>query len=188
MRDLPGRGSWERALAKASVVVAHASVLTEGLAEHATVVFPAESHAEKEGTIVHPDGRVQRLRSAIKRPGEVRAGWQVLADIAGAAGVDLHVLTAGMAFKRLVEAVPFYAGLTLEEIGGRGVRWPETEAAAAMPAGRSPLQRGKRIRRSPPAGPGSDFWDNQSVAEDSARQPAPRPPAARHLPLDLGLA
>jgi NADH-quinone oxidoreductase subunit G len=27
--------------------------------------------------------------------------------------------------------VPFYAGLTLEEIGGRGIRWPETDAARA---------------------------------------------------------
>jgi NADH-quinone oxidoreductase subunit G len=30
--------------------------------------------------------------------------------------------------------VPFYAGLTLEEIGGRGVRWQEREAAATFPA------------------------------------------------------
>jgi NADH-quinone oxidoreductase subunit G len=30
--------------------------------------------------------------------------------------------------------VPFYAGLTLAEIGGRGVRWQEREAAAALPA------------------------------------------------------
>jgi NADH-quinone oxidoreductase subunit G len=34
--------------------------------------------------------------------------------------------------------VPFYAGLTLDAIGGRGVRWPQTEAAAAMPAGSTP--------------------------------------------------
>jgi NADH-quinone oxidoreductase subunit G len=30
-----------------------------------------------------------------------------------------------MAFAQLVEAVPFYAGLTLDELAGRGVRWPE---------------------------------------------------------------
>jgi len=138
LRDLPDRAAWEQALANASVVVAHALVLTEGLAAHADVVFPAESSAEKEGTIVHPDGRLQRLRTAIKHPGDVRAGWQVLGDVARSAGADLGVLTAGMAFKQLVEAVPFYAGLTLEEIGGRGLRWPETEAAAAMPAGEVP--------------------------------------------------
>jgi NADH-quinone oxidoreductase subunit G len=40
-----------------------------------------------------------------------------------------------MAFAQLVEAVPFYAGLTLEAIGGRGVRWPERAEASAFPAG-----------------------------------------------------
>ena len=29
---------------------------------------------------------------------------------------------------RLFEAVPFYNGITLEEIGGRGVRWVDREA------------------------------------------------------------
>jgi len=38
-----------------------------------------------------------------------------------------------MASRRLFEAVPFYAGLTLEEIGGRGVRWQERDAARALP-------------------------------------------------------
>jgi NADH-quinone oxidoreductase subunit G len=115
--------------------VAHASVLTEGLAEHANVIFPAESHAEKEGTVVHPDGRLQRLRTAIAHPGEVRSGWSVVAELAKRAGLDTGVLTSPMAFKQLVAAVPFYGELTLEEIGGRGVRWQEREAASRFPAG-----------------------------------------------------
>jgi NADH-quinone oxidoreductase subunit G len=132
VRDLPDRALWERALHHAGVVVAHACTLTEGLREHADVIFPAESYAEKEGTVVHPDGRVQRLRTAIAHPGEVRAGWSVIAEIAKRAGLDVRVLTSGMAFKQLVEAVPFYEGLTLEEIGGRGVRWPTQSAASAL--------------------------------------------------------
>jgi NADH-quinone oxidoreductase subunit G len=32
---------------------------------------------------------------------------------------------------QLFDAVPFYAGLTLEEIGGKGVRWQDREAAGA---------------------------------------------------------
>src|SRR5579875_2450723 len=35
VRELPGRAAWEQALAAAEVVVAHASVLTEGIAAHA---------------------------------------------------------------------------------------------------------------------------------------------------------
>jgi NADH-quinone oxidoreductase subunit G len=138
VRDLPGRAKWEQALAGASIVVAHASVLTDGIAAHADVVFPAESSAEKEGTIVHPDGRLQRLRTAIKHPGDVRASWQVLTDVANSTSVDTGILTAGMAFKQLAATVPFYDGITLDSIGGRGVRWPEGESASALPAGEVP--------------------------------------------------
>jgi NADH-quinone oxidoreductase subunit G len=132
VRDQPDRALWERALHSAALVVAHASVLTEGLAEHASVIFPAESHAEKEGTVVHPDGRLQRQRIAIAYPGEVRPGWWVLSEIAAACGVDTDVHRAGDAFAQLAETVPFYAGLTYEEIGGRGLRWPERPQAQSM--------------------------------------------------------
>jgi NADH-quinone oxidoreductase subunit G len=131
--DLPGRAAWEAALERATTVVAHAQFLTDGLREHATVIFPAESYAEKEGTLTHPDGRIQRLRPAIGHPGATRSEWSVIADVARQVGLDLGVLTGPMATAQLVADVPFYAGLTLEEIGGKGVRWPERDAAAAFP-------------------------------------------------------
>jgi len=136
LRALPGTARWEQALDRTTTVIAHTSFLTEGLRRHATVVFPAESYAEKDGTIVHPDGRVQRLRPAIGHPGDVRYEWQVLADIATRLGLDVRALSGAMAHRTVVQAVPFYAGLTLDAIGGRGVRWPaEPALAAAWPAG-----------------------------------------------------
>jgi NADH-quinone oxidoreductase subunit G len=134
VRDRGDRELWERALQRAGLVIAHASVLTEGIAEHANVIFPADSYAEKDGTVVHPDGRIQRLRTAIAHPHDVRAGWWVLAEVAKRVGLETGVLTSSMAFKQLADAVPFYAGLTLEEIGCLGVRWQEREAASAFPA------------------------------------------------------
>jgi NADH-quinone oxidoreductase subunit G len=131
--DLPGRVVWEKALGAAATVIAHASFMTDGIREHADVVFPAEAYAEKEGTVVHPDGRIQRLRPAIARPGEIRAGWQVLSELALRLGRDLDVLSGASASRMLFDAVPFYAGLTLEEIGGRGVRWQERDPASAFP-------------------------------------------------------
>jgi NADH-quinone oxidoreductase subunit G len=135
LRELPERELWQRALAGASTVVAHASFLTEAIRDHADVVFPAEVYAEKEGTIVHPDGRLQRLRPAIAHPGQVRSGWQVISELALRLGLDLDVLSGAMASKQLFAAVPFYEGLTLEQIAGRGVRWQERDAAASFPAG-----------------------------------------------------
>jgi len=152
IRDLPDRALWERALQRAALVVAHASVLTEGLAEHANVIFPAESHAEKEGTVVHPDGRLQRMRIAIAHPGSVRAGWAVVAELARRAGLDTGVRSAANAFDQLVESVPFYAGLSVEAIGGRGVRWQEREAASTFPSGADAASAARPSQAAPAAG------------------------------------
>jgi NADH-quinone oxidoreductase subunit G len=133
VRSFRDRPAWEAGLEQASTIVAHAAFLTEGIREHATVVFPAESHAEKEGTIVHPDGRVQRMRRAIGRQGAIRAEWSVLAEIAKRLGLETGVLTSPMATQQLTAAVPWYAGLTLDEIGGLGVRWQERDAASTYP-------------------------------------------------------
>jgi len=129
------RPLWERALERASTVVAHAAFLTDGVRAHANVVFPALAYPEKEGTVVHPDGRLQRLRPAVAHLGSTRAEWQVLAELSRRIGFDLEILTGAMASRQLLDAVPFYAGLTLEEIGGRGVRWHEREVSGAYPGG-----------------------------------------------------
>jgi NADH-quinone oxidoreductase subunit G len=133
VRYHPNRALWEKALGTAQTVIAVDTVVNESMRRYADVVFPGEAYPEKEGTVTNLDGRVQRLRPAIGRakgrtglPGSgVRPGWQVIADIAGACGLELGVLSGGMASAQLFSAVPFYAGLSLDEIGGRGVRWPE---------------------------------------------------------------
>jgi NADH-quinone oxidoreductase subunit G len=153
--DLPGRAGWELALERANVVLAHAAFLTDGIREHANFVFPAESYAEKDGTVTHPDGRLQRLRAAIGHPGGVRSEWSVIAELSRRAGLDLGVLTGPMATAQLVAAVPFYEGLTLDEIGGQGVRWPGRAAAAAFPA--AELDRDARDDEDgPPAAAGAN--------------------------------
>jgi NADH-quinone oxidoreductase subunit G len=134
LRDLPDRAGWEEALAHATTVITHAAFLNDGIREHATVVFPAEAGAEKEGTVTHPDGRVQRLRPAIARPGTVRAEWSILAELATRLGSPSELRSGAAASAELFAAVPMYAGLTLEQLGGVGVRWPVREQAAALPA------------------------------------------------------
>jgi NADH-quinone oxidoreductase subunit G len=134
-RDCPDRAAWDAALGAASLVVAHASVLTDGLREHATVIFPAESYAEKEGTVVHPDGRIQRLRAAVGHPDQVQAGWSVLAELGRRVGFDLGAPDSGEVFAQMTRAIPGFAGLTLDEIGGHGIRWPARAEAAGHPTG-----------------------------------------------------
>jgi NADH-quinone oxidoreductase subunit G len=137
IRTNPDPAAWEQALDSATSVIAFADFVTPALEEHANVVFPAESYAEKEGTVTHPDGRLQRVRQAIAHPGEIRSGWAVLAELSARLGKPLPVPTMPGIFNELAQVVPFYGGLTLEEIGGRGVRWQDREQAAAL--GASPL-------------------------------------------------
>jgi NADH-quinone oxidoreductase subunit G len=124
----------EALLARAATVIAFAAFHDELLDEHADIVFPASVYAEKEGTVTHPDGRLQRVRQALGHPNEARAGWWVLAELCERVGAGLGVLSSSMVTDAVIEAVPFYAGITLDEIGGRGVRWQERDAASALAA------------------------------------------------------
>jgi NADH-quinone oxidoreductase subunit G len=70
------------------------------------VVFPAEIYPEKEGTITHPDGRIQRVRQALGHAGEVRPGWHVLADLCERAGAGVGALSARMVTDRIAADPP----------------------------------------------------------------------------------
>jgi NADH-quinone oxidoreductase subunit G len=132
IRELPEGERWDTALGAASFVVAHEQFLGASAERHADVVFPTEAYAEKEGTVTHPDSRLQRLRPAVARPGEVRPEWEVLVDLGARLGLDLerHV-SAGAILAELAERSPLYRGVTLDEIGGKGVRWQGREASRA---------------------------------------------------------
>ena len=155
-------------------MIAHAAFLSDGLREHATVIFPAEAAAEKDGTVTHPDGRLQRLRPAIARQGEVRGEWSILAELAARLGADSAVANGAMASAALFDAVGFYGGLTLEELAGRGVRWQERAQAAALPAPGARIET-RRPRPLPRTGAGAlavgsyrSVWAANEVAASPA--------------------
>jgi NADH-quinone oxidoreductase subunit G len=139
----------EPVLTRAASVIAFAGFRTEALEAQADIVFPAEIYAEKEGTVTHPDGRLQRVRQALGHAGEVRAGWDVLAELCERTGAGLGVLSSPHVSAVIAERVPIYAGMTLDAIGGLGKRWQDGEGAAALapePFSSEPLD-------TPPAAP-----------------------------------
>jgi NADH-quinone oxidoreductase subunit G len=131
-------GASEAEMAQAGAVIAFAGFHSEALDSQADVVFPAEVYAEKEGTVTHPDGRIQRVRQAIGHTGGTRAGWSILAELCERLGAGTGALSSPMVTALMAEAVPFYAGLTLDEIGGDGVRWQDRDAAGGLHAAELP--------------------------------------------------
>jgi NADH-quinone oxidoreductase subunit G len=132
LRDFPDTEAWKRALAAADHVVCF-STFENATTKMADVVFPLETHAEKDGTVTHPDGRLQRVHPSASRPGDIRPNWGVLAELSRALGHDTGVTSQPSAFAALAEAVPFYEGIDDAEIGGRGVRWQDRDAASQFP-------------------------------------------------------
>jgi NADH-quinone oxidoreductase subunit G len=142
LRDFPDTEAWKSALASADHVIAFSTFETATTAM-ADVVLPLETHAEKDGTVSHPDGRLQRVRPSASRPGDIRPNWGVLAELSLALGHDTGISSQPSAFAALVDAVPFYAGITDADIAGRGVRWQEASGAGRSPDATSPdTQRG----------------------------------------------
>jgi NADH-quinone oxidoreductase subunit G len=132
LRDFPDSQAWTRALAAADHLIVF-STFENATAAMADVVFPLETHAEKDGTVTHPDGRLQRVRPSASRPGDIRPNWGVLAELSLALGHDTGVASQPSALAALTDAVPFYAGIDDGEIAGRGVRWQDRDAAAQIP-------------------------------------------------------
>jgi NADH-quinone oxidoreductase subunit G len=133
LRTHPHRAAWEQGLDAANFVLAFADFADETVTRFANVVFPAEAYSEKEGTLTHPDGRVQRLRQTIGRPGSVRPQTELLLElISELSGAPFRMPPAAIT-RLMADSVPFYRGLTLDEIGARGVRWQERDAAEQLP-------------------------------------------------------
>ena len=132
LRTHPDRGDWEEGLGRAASVIAFSDFRTETVAEHADVVFPAQVYAEKEGTVTHPDGRLQRLRTSVAMPELVRPQVDVLLELISALSGAPFRLSPPQLTSFYADTIPFYRGLTVDEIGGRGVRWQERDAAGQL--------------------------------------------------------
>ncbi len=133
LRDFPDTEAWKRALQAADHVVCF-SMFENDTTAVSDVVFPLETHAEKDGTVTHPDGRLQRVRPAASRPGDVLSNVLVLSELSASLGDEHGLASQPAVFAALTEAVPFYSGITDADIGGRGIRWQDRTAASAFPS------------------------------------------------------
>ena len=138
VRNNPDGEVWRKALAGA-FVVAISSFETPSTAL-ANLVIPAENFSEKEGTITHPDGRLQRVRRNVPPPDGLLPTWSFLAAVATELGVDCDFTDQPGLFAAMTSAVGLYKGVTEEELAGQGVRWQDRDGAATrIPAGSAPV-------------------------------------------------
>jgi NADH-quinone oxidoreductase subunit G len=169
LRDFPDTRAWEAAITAADFVVSFSMHETATTAK-ADVVFPLETHAEKDGTVTHPDGRLQRVRPSAGRPGDIRPNIQVLSELSASLGHDTGIDSQPSAFAALKNAVPFYASIDDADIGGRGIRWQDTAAAASVPSASAgaPSERFAEEERSAPKAPAAQPNFDEVPSEEGA--------------------
>ena len=119
VRDFADPEGWTRAIGAANFTLS-ASMFGSASAQSADVHFPLETHAEKEGTVTHPDGRLQRVRPSVPHPGATRPLWQALTELSAKLGDETGAGTASEVFDLLAADSQLYKGLTYDTIGGTG--------------------------------------------------------------------
>jgi formate dehydrogenase alpha subunit len=88
--------------------------LTE-TAKLANVVLPASSFAEKEGTFTNFEGRVNRVRKAIKPIGESLPDWEIILRLADKMGSPMPFSSLQDVMSEIEELVPSYEDYTDSE-------------------------------------------------------------------------
>lgn len=85
--SLPASDAIREALATCPFVVVSDCVETDTTA-FAHVKLPALAWGEKDGTVTNSERRVSRQRALFPAPGQARADWKIMADVASAMGFD----------------------------------------------------------------------------------------------------
>ncbi len=96
-------------------------------AELADVVLPAACYAEEDGTQTSTERRVQRLRKALEAPGEARADWQIICELAKLLGYgeQFSYLNEAAIFEEIAAVTPQYGGISYERLEHpEGLHWP----------------------------------------------------------------
>ncbi len=97
--------------------------LTE-TAVKADVVLPVCCFAEKDGTFSNTERRVQRVRQAVKAPGEARSDLEVFQELMNRIGYPQKIESPESVMQEIASLTPSYAGISYSRLEKEGVHWP----------------------------------------------------------------
>ncbi len=99
-------------------------------ARYADVIFPAACFAEKDGVFTNSERRVQLVRKGVEPPGQAKADWRIIMELANACGADWHYEHPREIYAELANGAPKFAGISHERIDerGEGLQWPCVDA------------------------------------------------------------
>lgn len=118
--------STRKALGSLELLVVQDLFMNETAREYAHVFLPVASTFEKEGTFMNAERRIQRIRTAVQAPGNTKADWQIVCDMARAMdkATQFDFASAEAIWKEIITVWPQAAGITYERMQKHGLQWP----------------------------------------------------------------
>jgi formate dehydrogenase major subunit len=116
----------EKGLKNLEFLVVQDIFLTE-TAELANVVLPAACYAEKDGTQTSTERRVQKWRKAQDPPGQAKADWQIICELAKAMGFEKQFpfRSPEEIFTEVSKVTPSYGGMNYARLDKpEALHWP----------------------------------------------------------------
>ena len=104
-------------------LVVHDLFLTE-TARYADVVLPGSSFAEKTGTFVNTERRIQIGHKAIDTPGDARADLDILIELSQRLGLPTTFHSPQDVMREIATVTPSWAGVTYDRLEGAGLQYP----------------------------------------------------------------
>jgi formate dehydrogenase alpha subunit len=117
-----------KALSSIDFLVVTDMFLTE-TAKLASVVLPAASFAEKEGTFTNFEGRVQRVRRAIAPVGDSLPDWEIILRLAQRLDAPMPYSSQQQIMDEIEELVPFYHHPSYADLETEGLDWADMESS-----------------------------------------------------------
>lgn len=113
-----------KALESLDCLVVQDIFLTE-TAKLADVVLPATSYAEREGTVVNTERRVQLMHQAIEPLTGTRLDWEIICDISTRLGYEMSYGSAAEIMDEIADVTPSYGGISFDRLNnGEQLCWP----------------------------------------------------------------
>lgn len=119
----PNTGHTLKSFKKLDFLLVQDIFLTEtGRLAH--VVLPATCYAEKDGTFINTERRVQRVRKALNPPGLAREDSRIIMELSERMGYEMSCTSMEEVLEEIGTLWPALAGITFSKIEKKGVQWP----------------------------------------------------------------
>lgn len=93
-------------------------------AELADVVLPSACFAEKYGTFVNTERKVNMVRKAIEPPGEAWEDGKIICELSGRMGNPMIYIDSESIMTEIAKVTPSYCGINYGRLEHDGIHWP----------------------------------------------------------------